>query len=77
MVEVKEVMCRFAFRCPDLKEIRQATRNDLRRLHAAYTVLVEHGPKAYAEFKRLYAEQAKWDRAVEQLADSMNRDRHG
>ncbi len=70
MSKLQTIMTRFAFRCPPIVPLRIASERSIRLLRAAHTILVEHGPAALAEFKRVHAEAVEWDRVVSNLRDA-------
>ncbi len=69
-MSIKSIMTRFVFRCPPLAPLRPISRQSVKLLRAGYMVLVEHGPAALAEFKRMHAAAAEWDRIAEQMRDA-------
>lgn len=69
-MKIQTIMTRFTFKCPDIAPLRIASERSILLLRTAYGIFAEHGPAAYAEFKRIHAEAAEWDRTVRDFRDS-------
>ncbi len=75
MSKLQTIMTRFTFKCPPLAPLRIASERSILLLRTGYEVLTKYGPRAYAEFKRVHAEAAEFEKVLNGLRDTQREDR--